>query len=247
MNQKPTILIAEDKAALRQLLKERLESRNFLVELAEDGEKALEVFNKKWPEVMVLDVITPEMNGLEVAREVRKKDKEIPMLFLTEGSKAKELPAGLRSEGDDYISKPFSTEELILRIESLLLQKVRIKKEHPEKSTAHFLPVRTGNKTILLNTSKIKYVIASGYYAEIFTKKGKYVVRESLSNLMEVLDPDIYFRCHRSAIINLTYIREIVHSGYSEIDVKMKDNKLISVSKSLKKDFFSVVGIKSST
>lgn len=67
--------------------------------------------------------------------------------------------------------------------------------------------------------------------------------KESLSNLNEILDPEKFFRVHKSAIIGLSYIQEIVHLNFSEIDEKMKDEKLLSVSKTLKRKFFKKPGI----
>lgn len=243
MSEKTTILIAEDEMALGKIVKESLESRNFSVELAEDGEKALRIYKENKPQVLVLYVMMPKKDGFSVAREVRRMDKNIPIIFLTAKSQTADVVEGFNLGCNDYLKKPFSMEELIVRINNLISRKIMgINTESKECSS--ILPVRIGNKTVLISINKISYIIASGYYAEIYTKEKKYLIRESLNNLIDTLDPKTFFRVHRSAIVNLKYVQEIVHSEYSEIDVRMRDNKLISVSKSQKRDFMDHIRVK---
>lgn len=245
MNGRPTVLIAEDELALGQIVKESLESRDFSVELAGDGEKALKIYRENKPQVLILDVMMPLKDGFSVAREVRMVDKETPIIFLTSKSRTEDIVEGFNLGCNDYLKKPFSMEELIVRINSLMNRKNLATFPKPkETSFSSILPVRIGNKTILLHTNKISHIIASGYYAEIFTKEKKYLIRESLHNMIENLDPKLFFRVHRSAIVNLDFIEEIVHSGYSELDVRMADNKLIRISKSQKKDFLGLIRVK---
>ena len=103
--------------------------------------------------------------------------------------------------------------------------------------------MKQGNKTVLIDPRNILYIIASGYYAEIYTTLGKYVLRESLNNLEEQLSRQAFFRIHRSTIVNIDQVKEIVHSEYSEVDAKMNDNKLLHISKSNKKEFLEKLGI----
>jgi len=110
-------------------------------------------------------------------------------------------------------------------------------------STIQKLPVKLGNKVLFINIDFIKYIEASGYYAEIHTDKKEYLLRESLSNLIIKLSNTEFIRIHRSTIINLEYMQELVHSNYNEIDVKMVDGKLFRVSKSYKKELFAKLGI----
>ena len=105
------------------------------------------------------------------------------------------------------------------------------------------MPIKQGNKTVLLDPADIMYITASGYYAEIFMENKKYVLRESLNNLCETLDSNKFVRIHRSSIVNLQHVKEIVHSEFSEIDARMADNSLLHISKTYKKDFLEKVGI----
>ncbi|WP_422859071.1 response regulator transcription factor [Flagellimonas sp. S174] len=114
------ILLAEDEPALGQIVKESLETRNFEVILCEDGTEAYESYLKNKPELLVLDVMMPKKDGFTLAEEVRRKDTDIPIIFLTAKSQIKDVVNGFQLGGNDYLKKPFSMEELIVRIHALL-------------------------------------------------------------------------------------------------------------------------------
>lgn len=120
MPTKIKILLAEDEPALALIIKESLETRNFEVTHSVNGEDAFEAFSKKKFDVLVLDVMMPKKDGFSVAKDVRKTDKKIPIIFLTAKSQTQDVVEGFNSGGNDYLKKPFSMEELIVRIHSLL-------------------------------------------------------------------------------------------------------------------------------
>lgn len=120
---KTTILLAEDEPALGQIVKESLETRNFKVLLCEDGEKAHQVYKTEQPELLVLDVMMPKKDGFTLAKEIRMEDQTIPIIFLTAKSQTEDVVEGFSIGGNDYLKKPFSLEELIVRIKSLLNRK----------------------------------------------------------------------------------------------------------------------------
>lgn len=115
-----TILLAEDEPALGQIIKESLETRNFNVLLCENGEKAYEVYKIEKPKLLVLDVMMPKKDGFEVAKDIRMEDETIPIIFLTAKSQTQDVVEGFSIGGNDYLKKPFSMEELIVRINNLL-------------------------------------------------------------------------------------------------------------------------------
>lgn len=117
---KNTILLAEDEPALGQIIKESLETRNFKVLLCENGEKAYQVYKQSQPELLVLDVMMPKKDGFTLAKEIRLEDDTIPILFLTAKSQTEDVVEGFNIGGNDYLKKPFSIEELIVRINNLL-------------------------------------------------------------------------------------------------------------------------------
>ncbi|EAQ49880.1 response regulator transcription factor [Leeuwenhoekiella blandensis] len=117
------LLLAEDEAALGQIVKESLETRKFTVDLAEDGEKALKLFEQKSYDALVLDVMMPKKDGFTLAKEIRAKDDSIPIIFLTAKSQTSDVVEGFSIGGNDYLKKPFSMEELIVRIHNLVARK----------------------------------------------------------------------------------------------------------------------------
>ena len=119
-NQKTNILLAEDEPALGQIIKESLETRNFSVILCKDGEEAYAQYQKTQPQLLVLDVMMPKKDGFTLAKEIRKEDTKIPIIFLTAKSQTQDVVEGFSIGGNDYLKKPFSMEELIVRIKNLL-------------------------------------------------------------------------------------------------------------------------------
>jgi DNA-binding response OmpR family regulator len=123
MNKTTTILLAEDEPALGQIIKESLETRNFNVLLCNNGEKAYEVYKSEQPELLVLDIMMPKKDGFTLAKEIRVIDDTIPIIFLTAKSQTQDVVEGFNIGGNDYLKKPFSMEELIVRINNLLNRK----------------------------------------------------------------------------------------------------------------------------
>ena len=120
MERKITLLLAEDEPSLGQIIKESLETRGFDVLLCENGEKALEVYKTKNPKLLILDIMMPKKDGFTLAKEIRLEDANIPIIFLTSKSQTQDVVEGFHSGGNDYLKKPFSMEELIVRINNLL-------------------------------------------------------------------------------------------------------------------------------
>ncbi|RZN84286.1 MAG: response regulator transcription factor [Winogradskyella sp.] len=114
------ILLAEDEAALGQIIKESLETRDFEVLLCEDGDKAFKTYKTESPEILVLDVMMPKKDGFTLAKDVREIDDTIPIIFLTAKSQTQDVVEGFTIGGNDYLKKPFSMEELIVRIHNLI-------------------------------------------------------------------------------------------------------------------------------
>ena len=125
-NQKTHILLVEDDPNLGQILKEYLEIKSYDVSLAANGKIGLELFHKNEFEFCILDIMMPVMDGFELAENIRKIDKNIPILFLSAKSLKEDRIKGLEIGADDYLTKPFSMEELLLRIKAILK---RTKKE----------------------------------------------------------------------------------------------------------------------
>jgi len=117
---KVKVLYVEDEPFLARIVQESLESRGFLVRLVSDGASALQEFLAFMPEICVLDVMLPHRDGFSIATEIREKNPRIPIIFLTAKVQTEDLVKGFESGGNDYLRKPFSMEELIVRINNLL-------------------------------------------------------------------------------------------------------------------------------
>jgi two-component system alkaline phosphatase synthesis response regulator PhoP len=119
MSQKQ-ILLVEDEENLLKIIRLNLELEGFLVTSAVTGIEALKEFRKNHFDIILLDVMLPEMNGFDVCEEIRKENKEVPILFLTAKGSSEDRVQGLKLGADDYLTKPFNLEELLLRIQILL-------------------------------------------------------------------------------------------------------------------------------
>jgi DNA-binding response OmpR family regulator len=118
--EKTRILYVEDEPFLARVVKESMESRGFEVNLVTDGALAFNEFMLYHPNICVLDVMLPTKDGFTIAREIRTADPGIPMIFLTAKTQTNDLLEGFNAGGNDYLKKPFSMEELIVRIQNLL-------------------------------------------------------------------------------------------------------------------------------
>ncbi len=114
------ILYVEDEPFLARIVKESLESRGFEVHLSTDGMQGLEMFRETNPHICVLDIMLPHKDGLHLAREIKQERPQTPIIFLTAKTQTEDLIRGFKSGGNDYLRKPFSMEELIVRIQNLL-------------------------------------------------------------------------------------------------------------------------------
>jgi DNA-binding response OmpR family regulator len=117
---KTRILYVEDEPFLGRIVKESLESRDFEVNMAADGSQAFQAFQKIKPDICVLDVMLPSVDGFTVAQKIRQVNPAVPIIFVTAKTQTDDLLKGFESGGNDYLRKPFSMEELIVRINNLL-------------------------------------------------------------------------------------------------------------------------------
>jgi len=120
------VLLLEDELQLAKIVSETLRQRDFAVTHVVNGVLGMEAIRKNAFDICIVDVMMPFMDGFTFAEQVRKTDKNIPMLFLTAKSQTEDVIKGYESGGNDYLKKPFSLEELILRLNELLRRKAAI-------------------------------------------------------------------------------------------------------------------------
>ncbi len=127
MEEKLKILLCEDDENLGMLLREYLQAKGYMTELCADGEAGFKAFMKSKFDICVLDVMMPKKDGFTLAQEIRQTNAEMPIIFLTAKTQKDDIVEGFKLGADDYITKPFSMEELVFRIEAIL-RRVRGKK-----------------------------------------------------------------------------------------------------------------------
>jgi len=128
-----TVLYAEDEVFLGKIVKETLESRGFAVRMETDGRDVVDAFRQFNPDICILDIMLPGKSGYEIAAEIRQSDKKVPILFLTAKTQTEDVVKGFAQGGNDYLRKPFSMEELIVRMQNLL----QLAGNHPVAAVDH--------------------------------------------------------------------------------------------------------------
>ncbi len=126
---KPHILLVEDESSLGFLLKENLKLAGFMIKLCKDGQEGWEAFKVEKFDICIFDVNMPKKDGFDLAKDVRKINQTVPIIFLTANSSEEDKLRGFEIGADEYITKPFSTQELIARIKAILK---RTKNVQPE-------------------------------------------------------------------------------------------------------------------
>lgn len=154
------ILVAEDDQNLGIILSEFLQAKGHEVHLARNGNVAWELFNKHKFDCCVLDVMMPEKDGFTLAKEIRVVDSTIPIVFLTAKSMKDDTITGFKLGGDDYITKPFSMEELLMRLKAIL-RRTKGESRTPEKTTYEIGNLHFDFKNQVLKSNVKEYHLTS--------------------------------------------------------------------------------------
>ena len=201
------ILLAEDDFSLGFVIVDQLKLDGYKVTLATDGTDALKRFNEKQFHLCIFDVMMPKKDGFTLAKDIRNINSDIPILFLTAKSLTEYQLQGFNSGADDYLTKPFSVEELQLRIKALL-RRVNIKVDKPEDkiiSIGHFL-FDTENICLTINkTTKTLTKKEAQILKLLFKFNGQVLPREVILNA--VWGQDDYF-VGRSLDVFITKLRK---------------------------------------
>jgi DNA-binding response OmpR family regulator len=142
--ERPNILLVEDEGSLGFLLKENLKLANFSVKLYKDGEEGFESFKTEKFDICIFDVNMPKKDGFELARDVRRRNQSVPIIFLTANSSEEDKLKGFEIGADEYITKPFSTQELIARIKAILKRTQGVQQPIIEQEEVY----KVGNVTV---------------------------------------------------------------------------------------------------
>lgn len=209
-----TILIVEDETELQTYLKESLEDNDFLVKTAPDGIKALGMISDAEPDLVLLDLGLPNMTGESVCLEIRKKYPNLKVIILSARNDTLDIVKGLNLGADDYITKPFTLEELMARINARLRSSSSnsvIKKAGDLELNQETHEVKRGKKLIELSPTEFRLL-------EYFIiNKGKVLTREMILSKIWSASPDIETR---SVDIYVGYLRKKVDGDNKEKLIK---------------------------
>ncbi len=204
---KKKILLAEDDYNLGNLLRSYLSAKDYDADLFVNGREALEGFGKGLYDLCIIDIMMPEMDGLMLAQKVRSVNTSIPVIFLTAKNQKEDVIDGFKSGADDYITKPFSMEELLYRIEAIL-----------RRSTASTLPKAAetysigkytfDTKTQILNYEEhnIKLTTKESELLELLCRHGNDILERNYA-LKTIWVDDNYFNA-RSMDVYITRLRK---------------------------------------
>lgn len=176
--QKLRILLVEDDENLGTLLREYLIAKSYEVDLFVNGEKAYKSYIKTHYDLCILDIMMPVKDGYTLAREIRMTSHEIPIIFLTAKSMKEDIIEGFKAGADDYITKPFSMEELIFRVEAIL------RRTNKDITGALLHEYKIGNYVFYPNTQLLKF----GGHEQKLTTKESDLLKLLCANKNSVLD-----------------------------------------------------------
>ena len=159
----PRLLVVDDEPSIRDLLSASLRFAGYDVVTAADGASALALAEKHRPHLVVLDVMMPDMDGYEVTRKLRERGRDVPVLFLTARDDVEDKVMGLTVGGDDYVTKPFSLEEVVARIRAVLRRTGAVADDAGSRLAFHDLEldedaheVRRGSRVVDLSPTEFK-------------------------------------------------------------------------------------------
>jgi two-component system response regulator MprA len=171
------ILVVDDERAVRESLGRALELEGYDVELAADGGEALYRLEAQQPDAVILDVLMPGLDGLEVARRVRKTGNRVPLLMLTAREAVQDRVAGLDAGADDYVTKPFALEELVARLRALLR---RSTDGGGEALRFADLELNTGTREVYRGSAAIELTRTEFSLLELFLRNPRQVLTRSV-------------------------------------------------------------------
>jgi DNA-binding response OmpR family regulator len=202
------ILLAEDDSNLGNLLKNYLTARHYETALYINGIQALDAFRNKSFDLCILDIMMPEMDGLTLAREIRLAKPAMPVIFLTAKNQQEDILEGFRSGADDYITKPFSMEELILRIEAILRRTtsdVTATKKEDSYAIGHyyFEPLK---QILSYKDQQIKLTTKESELLELLSRNENLILERNFA-LKTIWSDDNYFNA-RSMDVYISRLRK---------------------------------------
>jgi DNA-binding response OmpR family regulator len=223
------ILLAEDDSNLGLLLRNYLTAKNYETVLFINGSLALKAFPTGSFEMCIMDIMMPEMDGITLAREIRLINPDIPIIFLTAKNQKEDIIEGFKSGADDYITKPFSMEELLYRIEAILRRTTSPAMNRKSESYTiggySFDPLK---QMLVFNDQTIKLTTKESELLELLCRHGSEILERNFA-LKTIWIDDNYFNA-RSMDVYITRLRKYLKKDPSVkiLNVHGRGYKLIS-------------------
>ncbi|MBP3419724.1 MAG: response regulator transcription factor [Marinifilaceae bacterium] len=207
MEEKIKILLAEDDPNLGMLLREYLQAKNYEAEWAEDGEAAYKAFLEHPFDICLLDVMMPKKDGFTLAKEIREVNSDIPIIFLTAKTMKEDVLEGFKLGADDYMTKPFSMEELLLRIEAILRRSANVKGgESQEVYKIGRMTFNSKKQTLVDDTEEVKLTTKESELLKLLCENVNEVLERNYA-LKAIWADDNYFNA-RSMDVYITKLRK---------------------------------------
>jgi DNA-binding response OmpR family regulator len=176
-NETQSILIVEDDPALLRGLKDNFETAGYLVRTASDGRKGLDALLKERPDLLLLDLMLPKVNGYEICQTARSRQLDMPIIMLTAKGQEDDVVRGLELGADDYVTKPFSIRELLARVKAFL------RRQGPEATATEFGDCRLelAAHKLFKNEKEVELTAKEFRLLEFFVKRpGRALTRDSI-------------------------------------------------------------------
>ena len=202
------ILLAEDDDNLGLLLHTYLTSKGYSVKLARNGKLALEHFNSEKVDFCILDVMMPVMDGMATAKEIRELNRQVPILFLTAKSLEEDKLAGFAAGADDYLTKPFSMEELIARIEAISRRAITKKSSNNNKVKVGSIEFDDQTRILHLPSGEVKLTTKENQLLSLLSKNTNEII-DRQATLRAIWGDDNYFN-GRSMDVYIAKLRKLL-------------------------------------
>jgi CheY-like chemotaxis protein len=223
---KRRVLVVDDNPVIIESLSVCFLAAGFAVDSAADGVEALAHIHESRPDMVILDVRMPRMDGWEVLRSVREDPRmgDLPIIMLTELGGEQAVVRGISGGADDYVEKPFHAMELLARASRIMDVRESLRSSGCGDHPMDKVPVGRGERVGFVPTDEIVYIEAAGKYSYLHTFNSKLLGDYTLKELEAGLaDPERFFRVHRSFLISLDKVVNVIKEAPDRFVVVMDD------------------------
>jgi two-component system LytT family response regulator len=243
-------LIIDDEPVARNIIKEFLRDDEDLEIVGEcgSGSEAFESIPEQKPDLIFLDIQMPEMDGFEVIEALGREN--LPHIIFVTAYNQYAIKA-FEINALDYLLKPFDKERFrkallrakeMIRANETIDDKIKnlVTKFRDEKKYLDRILIKNGGRIFFLKAVEINWIEAAAYYANLHTAKESHLIRDTLNNLENKLDPAVFIRIHRSYIVNIEFIKELQPWSKNSYVVILKDNTKLNLSRNYRERLFNL-------